>query len=131
MQFFSALSLAHWCVLAAGLLPYVSSYIAKAGAFGPRDNQAPREWGTRQSGWRARAVAAQANSFEGLPLFIGAVVIALQLGYAQGRVDALALAYVLLRVVYIFMYVRGWGSARSAVWALAFAANIALFFAGR
>jgi len=126
----SALSLSYWCVLAAGLLPYACSYIAKAGAFGFRDNQAPRDWGTRQSGWRARAYAAQANSFEGLPLFIGAVVIAHQLGAAQGRLDALALAYVLLRVAYIALYVGGWGSARSAVWALAFAANIAIFFVG-
>jgi len=127
---FSKLTLAYWCVLAAALLPYVSAYIGKAGAFGPRDNQQPREWIARQEGWRARAMAAQANGFEGLPLFIGAVVIAHQLGYAQSRINLLALAYVLLRMVYIAMYVGGRGSLRSAVWTLAFVVNIAIFFIG-
>jgi uncharacterized MAPEG superfamily protein len=126
-----SLTLAYWCVLAAALLPYVAAYIAKAGAFRLRDNQAPRDWMGRQAGWRARALAAQNNSFEGLPFFIGAVVIAHQLGAAQARLDMLAAAYVLLRIVYIALYIRGFGSARSAVWALAFAVNIAILFAGR
>ena len=127
---FSKLTLAHWCVLAAGLLPYLSAYIGKAGGFGLRDNQQPREWLGRQQGWRARAMAAQANGFEGLPLFIGAVLIAHQLGYNQERLDLLALAYVLLRVVYTGLYIAGMGSLRSTVWALAFVANIGIFFIG-
>ena len=127
---FSSLSLAYWCVLAAGLLPYLSAYIGKAGGFGPRDNQQPREWMNRQSGWRARAMAAQANGFEGLAFFIGAVLIAHQLGYNQWRLDLFALAYVLLRVVYVGMYVAGRGTLRSAVWALAFLVNIGILFIG-
>ena len=127
---FSKLTLAYWCVLAAGLLPYLSAYIGKAGGFGFKDNQQPREWLGRQQGWRARAMAAQANGFEGLPLFIGAVLIAHQLGYNQPRLDLLALAYVLLRVVYTGLYIAGMGSLRSTVWALAFVANIGIFFIG-
>ena len=127
---FSKLTLAYWCVLAAGLLPYLGAYIGKAGGFGFKDNQQPREWMGRQQGWRARAMAAQANGFEGLPLFIGAVLIAHQLGYNQSRLDILALAYVLLRVVYIGLYIAGMGSLRSTVWTLAFAANIGIFFIG-
>ena len=42
----------------------------------------------------------------------------------------LAVAYVTLRIVYIAMYIAGLGSARSAVWALAFLVNIAILFAG-
>ncbi len=68
-------------------------------------------------------MSAQANSFEGLPFFIGAVIIAHQLGAAQARLDQLAVAYVLLRIVYIALYIKGLGSARSAVWALAFLVN--------
>ena len=126
-----SLTLAYWCVLAAAVLPYLSAYLAKAGAYGPRDNAAPREWASRQSGWRSRANAAQANGFEGLPFFIGAVVIAHQLGAVQGRIDLLAGAYVVLRVVYVGLYVAGIGGLRSAVWALGFVANVALLFAGR
>ena len=127
----SSLTLAYWCVLAAALLPYLSAYIAKIGSFRVRDNRSPREWMQRQAGWRARALAAQNNSFEGLPFFIGAVVIAHQLGAAQARLDMLAACYVLLRMVYIALYIRGFGSARSAVWALAFAINIAILFIAR
>lgn len=123
-----SLTLAYWCVLVAALLPYVAAYIAKIGSFGLRDNQSPRDWMSRQAGWRARALAAQNNSFEGLPFFIGAVVIAHQLGAAQARLDVLAAAYVLMRIVYIALYIRGFGTARSAVWALAFALNIAILF---
>jgi len=126
-----SLTFAYWCVLAAAVLPYLSADLAKAGAYGPRDNAAPREWASRQSGWRSRANAAQANGFEGLPFFIGAVVIAHQLGAAQGRIDLLAVAYVVLRVVYVGLYVAGIGGLRSAVWALGFVANVALLFAGR
>jgi uncharacterized MAPEG superfamily protein len=128
---FPSLTLAYWCVLVAALLPYVSAVIAKSGAFGPGDNHTPREWSARQSGWRARANGAQANSFEGLPFFIGAVVIAHQLGAAQGTLDRLALAYVVLRVLYIAAYVRDLATVRSLVWGFGLLANIAILFAGR
>lgn len=125
---FTHLNLAHWCLIVAALLPFVATWIAKAGAFGPRDNGAPRAWAARQEGWRARGMAAQSNSFEGLPLFFGAVLVAQQLGANPARVDALALAYVLLRVVYIALYLRGKGTARSLVWLLALLVNLAIFF---
>ena len=125
------LTLAYWCVLVAALLPYISAYIAKAGAFDLKDNKAPREWGSRQAGWRARANSAQANGFEGLPFFIGAVVIAHQLGAMQATLDILAIAYVVLRVIYIGVYIWGISTLRSAVWALGFLVNIAILFAGR
>ncbi|MGJ7491306.1 MAPEG family protein [Variovorax sp. ZT4R33] len=125
------LTLAYWCVLIAAVLPYLCAYAAKVGAFGPRDNVTPREWMSKLSGWRARANAAQANSFEGLPFFIGAVVIAHQLGAAQGTIDTLAAVYIALRIVFIALYLRGANAARSAVWALAFLVNLAIVFAGR
>ena len=126
-----SLTVAYGCVLVAALLPYACAWIAKAGSFGPRDNVTPRDWAAKQSGWRSRANAAQANSFEGLPLFVGAVVIAHQLGAAQSTVDGLAVSYIVLRLVYIALYVRGANAARSAVWALGLLVNVALFFAGR
>lgn len=128
---FSLLTVAYWCVFIACGLPYLAAWIAKAGSFGPRDNVQPRDWAAKQSGWRARANSAQANSFEGLPFFIGAVLIAHQLGVAQARLDMLAVAYVVLRVVYLGLYIRGAASARSAVWALAFLVNIAILFLAR
>ena len=129
-------SLAHWCVLVAALLPIVWAGIAKSGAIGkPRrdggyDNGEPRAWLATQAGWRARANAAQANSFEALPFFIGAVLLAQQLGAPQSGVDVLALAFVGLRLAYIGSYVGGWSSVRSMLWVLALATNIAILLLG-
>jgi uncharacterized MAPEG superfamily protein len=126
-------SVAYWCVLVAVLLPYACAYLAKARGFGKRrseggfDNADPRGWLAGQQGVAARANAAQANSFEALPFFIGAVIIAHQLGAPQTRVDILALLFVTMRVIYIAMYVAGLATARSAFWALAFLANLAIF----
>ena len=129
-------TLAYWCVLVAALLPIVCAGIAKWGMFrkppreGGFDNGNPRAWLARQTDWRARANAAQANSFEALPFFIGAVIIAHQLGAYQTRLDLLAFVYVVLRMVYILLYVADLASVRSLVWALALAVNVAILFAG-
>ena len=115
-------TLAYWCVLVAALLPIGCAGLAKYGMFSkPRreggfDNGNPRAWLARQTDWRARANAAQANSFEALPFFIGAVVIAHQLGAHQARLDILAFLFVVLRMMYIMMYVAGLPTVRSALW---------------
>ena len=54
-----------------------------------------------------------------IPLAIGAC-----------RIDALALAYVGLRIVYVAAYVKNLANLRSLVWVLALLANIGLLFAG-
>src|SRR5579863_5352856 len=62
-----AVTIALWCLLIAGLLPYVATAISKAGA--DYDNRDPRAWLARQHGYRRRAGAAAMNAFEALPLF--------------------------------------------------------------
>jgi len=52
------------------------------------------------------------------------------LGAGQTLLDILALAFVLLRIFYILMYVSDMAVARSAVWAAAFFVNIAILFIG-
>jgi len=83
---------AFWCVLVAGLLPYAGTIAAKGGR--RFDNNNPRAWLADQTGWRARANAAQLNGFEAFPLFAAAVVVAHLTGAAQARVDLLALLFV-------------------------------------
>ncbi|MBV7457540.1 MAPEG family protein [Acidovorax sp. sif1233] len=129
-------TVAYWCVLIAALLPIACAWLAKSGSFGkPRkdggfDNRDPRAWMARQTDWRARANAAQANSFEALPFFIGAVIIAHLLGAGQTLLDILAFLYVMLRIFYIMMYVSDMPTVRSAIWAGAFLVNIAILFVG-
>jgi uncharacterized MAPEG superfamily protein len=133
---FAKFTVAYWCVLLAALLPIGCAWLAKSRGFGkPRreggfDNHDPRAWLAKQTDWQARANAAQANSFEALPFFIGAVVIAHQLGAPQARLDILAVLFVTLRVIYIAMYVAGLPMIRSAIWALALLVNIGILFAG-
>lgn len=133
---FTHFSLAYWCVLMAALLPVSCAGIAKWGMFGKSpqtggfDNDNPRAWLSRQTDWRARANAAQANSFEALPFFIGAVIIAHQLGANQTRLDVLAFIYIVLRMLFIMMYVAGLSTPRSIAWTLAFAVNIGILFIG-
>ncbi len=133
---FARFTVAYWCVLIGAVLPIVCAGIAKWGTFNkPRreggfDNANPRAWLARQTDWRARANAAQANSFESLPFFIGAVIIAHQLGAHQARLDILAFVYIVFRLLFIMMYVAGLPTVRSIAWALAFVANIGILFVG-
>jgi uncharacterized MAPEG superfamily protein len=130
----AGLTVAYWAVLVTALLPIACAGLAKWGMFGKSrrdggyDNHNPRDWLARQGDWRARANAAQANSFEALPLFMAAVIIAHQVGANQMRLDLLAFLFVVLRVVYVFLYVADLATARSLIWVLALAVNIALFF---
>lgn len=129
-------TVAYWCVLVMALLPFACAYLAKSGGLGkPRsrggyDNENPRAWLAGLTDWQARANAAQANTFEALPFFFAAVVIAHQLGAPQTWLDILAVLFVTLRIIYVAMYVAGLGTVRSAIWVLALLVNIGILFTG-
>ena len=101
------MTIAYWCVLFMGFFPYVATGIAKKG-FESYDNGMPRQWLAKQTGFRARANAAQANLFESLPFFFVAIVIATIAGAPQGRIDLLALGFVAVRILYLICYVANW-----------------------
>jgi len=120
---------AYWCVLVAALMPYAAVSIAKSG--GERfDNSNPRAWLQKQQGFRARANAAQANSFEAFPFFAAAVVVAHLTQAPQDRIDALAVMFVLARAAFIVFYVADWHWARSIVWTIGIVATITIFVSG-
>lgn len=121
------MTIAYFCVLVMGLLPYVATGIAKKG-FDNYDNAQPREWLAKQTGFRARANAAQANLFESLPFFFAAVIIASISNAPQDRIDLLAVGFVLARIAYLICYVANWPTTRSIVWAIGIACVVALFF---
>jgi uncharacterized MAPEG superfamily protein len=129
------MTVANYCILAACVLPIVCAGMAKSKGFGKRrrdggfDNHNPRDWLARQGGWQARANAAQANSFEALPLFIAGVLAAQQMGAVQERVDMLALSFLTFRLIYIGLYLADQANLRSLAWFAAFGSAAALFFA--
>jgi uncharacterized MAPEG superfamily protein len=128
------MTIAEACILLACVLPIACAGVAKSRGFGkPRreggfDNHHPREWLASLQGWQARAHAAQLNSFEALPLFIAGVLVAQQHHASQHTVDALALAFVLLRVGFIVAYITDRANVRSILWSLGLACCIAQFF---
>lgn len=129
-------TVAYWCVLIAALLPIACAGLAKGGQMtrpprqGGYDNNNPRGWLAAQTDWRARANAAQANTFEALPFYFAAVVIAHQLQAKQTLLDILALMFIVLRIAYVMMYVADLAKARSAIWVLGLMVNIGILFLG-
>lgn len=119
---------AFWCVLVAGLLPYLATVSAKAGA--RFDNFHPRAWLNALSGWRARAHAAQLNGFEAFPLFAAAVIIASIRHAPQARVDELAVAFVGLRIGYFAAYLANLAWLRSLLWLGGIGCAVAIFVSG-
>jgi uncharacterized MAPEG superfamily protein len=119
------MTIALWCLLAAGLLPQFFGVYAKASK--GFDNNNPRAWLASVEGKKARAVAAMTNGYEGLPLFVAAVLTAHMLKGAQSSADMLALGYIASRAVFGIVYIAGLGTLRSLVWGLGLACIIGLF----
>ena len=128
------MTLAYWCVLIGALMPIIWTGFAKftnfdksAGVITPRSNKAPRPWLDTLTGYRLRAHWAQQNAFEAFPMFAAAVIIAHLAGAAQASINALAVAWVALRLAYGFVYMADIGALRTGVWAAALACVIGLF----
>lgn len=116
-----------YILLAACLQPYIWTAAAKILAgLNLQDNQNPREALAKATGAAARANAAQQNSFESLPLFIAAVLMAEYMVVAQALLVQLSLAYLLLRLVYGICYLANWSNLRSIIWLLSMACPITL-----
>ena len=125
------MTIAYWCVLAAGLLPFVAVTIAKWDKSYQRGNVSPREWEAKLQGMQARAHAAHLNSFEAFPLFAAGVIIASLCRAPQPTIDGIAVAFVVTRLVYIGCYLGNLAPLRSLVWMVGMALNMAVFVAAR
>jgi uncharacterized MAPEG superfamily protein len=123
-----AMNKAFLCVLIAGLLPYVCAMVAKWG-FQKFDNHNPRQWLAQQTGFRARANAAQANSFEAFAFFAAGVIIATLAQVDAVRIDVYAFAFVAARVGFIVCYVADKASLRSLCWLVGLLSVVGLFAA--
>lgn len=113
------MTIALWCVLIAVLLPHVCFGIARNRGRGPdgrrlRDNHDPREFPRRIQGVAKRAWDAQLNSFESLPGFAAAVIIAHLVHAPHNAVDVLAVVWVVARAAYVSFYLANKAALRSA-----------------
>lgn len=113
-------------LLIAGLLPVCSTAVAKWG-FSQFDNHNPREWLANQTGFRARANAAQHNAFEAFPFFAVAVLLGLVLPLDAALLDRYCLVFVAARVLYLLAYVADFAAFRTLCWLLGYASCIAIY----
>lgn len=126
------MNIAFVCVLIACAMPLLLTVIAKAGGARtgqPFDNNHPRAWLAKLSGWPLRANAAQQNSWEALPIFIAGVLMATVANVPQATIDFWAVWFIVARVIYAVLYVADQASLRSLIWALALASPARLMIA--
>lgn len=126
------MTIALWCVLIAILLPYVCFGIARNRGRGPdnqrlRDNHDPRDFPNRIHGVAKRAWDAHLNSFESLPGFAAAVIVAHVAHAPQNPVDALAVAWVVARAAYVVFYLANKAALRSAAQFISLASVLGFF----
>ncbi|MBT9264703.1 MAPEG family protein [Pseudomonas sp. MG-9] len=124
------MTVALWCVLIAIFLPYVCTVVAKAvGGFRLSDNHDPRDFLESLNGVARRAHAAQLNSFEVVPAFAIAVIVAHLVGTAElVTVNVLAVLFITSRLLYIICYLADWAILRSLVWFVGMGLIASFFF---
>ena len=96
---------------------------------GGLDNNNPRDQQARLEGWGRRANAAHHNSIEAFPPFAAGVLASLYAKVDLNVIVALGSAFIVLRTIYIAMYVGDKASARTAVWSLGMLATGGLLLA--
>ncbi|PQV47638.1 MAPEG family protein [Paraburkholderia sp. BL21I4N1] len=116
----------HLCLLIVALLPLPWTMLAKGSK--RYDNRAPRAYLAGLEGWRARAQAAHQNAWEALAMFTAAIVVAGQTGGTNPWVNALAIAFVVIRVLHGVFYVANLASLRSLAWLAGVACVVSMFF---
>lgn len=124
------MTIAYWCVFFAILMPLLFTALAKftSKSYGPKANLSPRAYLESLEGFRKRANWAQLNTHESIPPFMAAVIIAHQMQGDQSMIDALAIAYIVLRILYGLLYMANKGTLRTLVWSGALLCTLGLFF---
>ena len=122
------MTIADLCLLAAVVLTIASILPAKLDGRQDYDNANPRDPRFYTAGLRARSQGAHMNGFEAFPFFAAAVLLAEMRAVPQATVNALAVAFILARLLYVILYLTDRPSLRSAVWSVGFACNLAIFF---
>ena len=121
------MTIALWCVLVAGLMPYVWTGYAKISSPG-FDNNKPREFLAGLEGRGQRANWAQMNGFEAFPPFAAAVIIASFVSnIEQTTLDVIALSFITCRFLHGIFYITDNANLRSIVWLGGMACWIGIF----
>jgi uncharacterized MAPEG superfamily protein len=117
------MTIAFWCVLIAGTLPYL--------VFGPAskvlDINSPRTGVKNLEGFPARCYGAHLNGFETFPLFAAVVIIAHVVRGPSAVVDVLAVLYILVRAGHAAAYLTDRQPLRTGAFAVGQLIALAIF----
>lgn len=119
------------CLFVACLFPYLSKIVvilAMNDLPGGYNNHHPRAQQTSLKGWGARAMAAHQNSFESLIIFSTAILTALATQHTSSTIIALALTYLVSRVIYQIFYLLNWSSLRTCIWAVGLISSLSIIW---
>lgn len=113
------------------ILPLACAWIGgyhRQKQFGSVDNKEPRIQSLKLTGAGARAVAAQANSWEALAVFSAAILAVFISGIDMQRIATLVQVFVALRIVYIGVYLANQDKLRSLIFLIGMGICIYLFY---
>jgi uncharacterized MAPEG superfamily protein len=121
------MTIADWCLLGAVLLYLLT--LAPVKAIGHRDfrNSTPRDPAFYSTPMRERALGAHLNGIETFPFFAAAVLLAEFRSARQPVVDGLALAFLVVRFLFVVAYLANRSTTRTLLWNLGFFVNVAIF----
>jgi uncharacterized MAPEG superfamily protein len=121
------MTVALWCVGLVLLLPYLLSVAARSQATRSRYVADPRAYSEGLVGWHRRAHLAHLNAFEAVPTLIAGVMVAEFAHAPRTSVDALALAFVVCRLLHATFYIADRPLLRSHAWRVGMICIVALF----
>jgi uncharacterized MAPEG superfamily protein len=117
------------CVFITSVLPVCCSGFAKiSGGFQMSHNKNPRDFLSSLEGRSARANAAQMNGWESFPQFAAAVIFALYFCGPAELIDNIAIAFVVIRVLYSISYIIDYSKLRSLLFFAGIACIWSLFY---
>jgi uncharacterized MAPEG superfamily protein len=123
------MNIAFISILVMAIMPIVCAGLAKfSKSAKPYDNNNPRDFMANLTGWQKRANAAQANCFEALPLYAAAVLVAAYNHANIACITSICISVIILRIVYIYLYIADKANLRSLVWFIAFLLTASMFF---
>jgi uncharacterized MAPEG superfamily protein len=122
------MTLAEWMIFAAVILFLLTVAPVKALGYKTFDNSNPRDPTFYKPGVASRALGAHVNGIETFPFFAFAVLLAEFRQLPQNWIDELAIAFVVVRVFFVFAYLGNRSTIRTLLWNLGFAVNAAIFF---
>ncbi len=113
------------------VLPLTCAWIAgyhRQKQLGSVDNKEPRIQSLKLTGSGARAVAAQANSWEALAVFSAAILAVVISKVELPSIATLSMVFVALRIAYIPLYLGNQDKLRSLVFLSGFGICMYLFY---